>query len=115
MQATIIKPWGREVILTPTDSPYTVKIIEVKAGLQLSLQYHDQKTETIVLISGDAQIYLNNRYEKMELDYGYHIKPGTIHRIKANTDIKIFEASTPPTGTTFRLEDDYARPNESLS
>jgi mannose-6-phosphate isomerase-like protein (cupin superfamily) len=112
MQKIIKKPWGQEIILTEPDLPYTAKILSLKANTNLSLQYHDQKTETHTLISGQANL-ITDKTEPMVLHYGYTIMPGQTHRISALTDTLIFEASTPEQGTTVRLQDDYSRPNET--
>ncbi|HBP51203.1 MAG: Cupin region [Candidatus Shapirobacteria bacterium GW2011_GWE1_38_10] len=119
MTAQIVdKPWGREIILTTPDLPYVAKILEIKAQKRLSLQYHDQKLETLTLFSGEANIIWgkdkdNLVTEKMIPNNGYTIAPNTIHRFEAITDCQIFEASTGEIGTTFRLEDDVNRPNET--
>lgn len=113
MSNIVIKPWGREIILTQKTDPYTGKIEELNKGCRFSLQYHDQKTETLTLISGQAQITLDSTTTNMEPFVGYTIAPMTIHRITAVTDCQIVEVSTPEIGTTFRLEDDYARTNET--
>lgn len=119
MTAQIIeKPWGREIILTTIDLPYTAKILEIKAGKRLSLQYHDQKLETLCLFSGKANIIWgkdqNNLVtEAMNNSQGYTITPHTIHRFEAITDCQLFEASTPEIGTTYRLQDDTERSDET--
>ena len=115
----VTKPWGEEIILTPPDLPYAGKILKINANHRLSLQYHDQKTETLTLIQGNALLYLGNSPEnlqeiKMTTQESYTITPHTLHRLKALTDTTILEVSTPPIGTTFRLQDDYHRPNETL-
>lgn len=118
MTAQIVdKPWGREIILTTSDLPYTAKILEIKAGKRLSLQYHDKKLETLCVSSGEVNILWgsdkNNLItEKMIPGQGYTITPGTIHRFEAITDCQLFEASTGEIGTTFRIEDDANRGNE---
>lgn len=119
VSSTIIpKPWGQEIILTTPDLPYAAKILVVNQGCRLSLQSHSQKTETITLISGQAQITLGTNPAEltttnMDIDNGYTIYPQVIHRLTAVTDCRFFEASTPEKGTTFRLEDDYHRPDET--
>ena len=119
MTAQIVdKPWGREVILTPPDLPYTAKIEEIKAGKRLSLQYHDQKIETLSLISGEANIVWGPdkdslKTEKMIPFQGYTITPKTVHRFEGITDCQLFETSTGEIGTTVRLQDDYSRPDET--
>ncbi len=118
MQVVVPKPWGREIVLTDNKLPYTAKILEIKAGSKLSLQYHDQKIETLTLFQGSANITFgpsvqNLTTQTMKSKTGYTFIPNTIHRIEATTDCIIFEASSPETGTTFRLEDDYRRQNET--
>lgn len=112
------KPWGREVLLTPDGLPYVGKLIFVSAGARLSLQYHDEKTETQCLISGKALLWLENDdgdIEKIEMksERGYIVSPGRKHRLEGLEDAVVLEASTPETGTTFRVEDDYERPDET--
>jgi quercetin dioxygenase-like cupin family protein len=109
MSIIIDKPWGRELILTDKNLPYVVKILEIKSGQRLSLQYHDQKTETLTLVSGEVQLLLEDQTINMEKLVGYTIKFGTKHRLTAISDSQVYEASTPEIGTTFRLEDDYQR------
>ena len=118
MSQIVDKPWGKEIILTSSDLPYTSKLLIVKAGKRLSLQYHDQKTETLSLISGSADILQGPNQEHlistpMELNTGYTIPINTLHRIEAITDCTIIEASTPEIGTTHRIEDDYHRLDET--
>lgn len=118
MTNIIDKPWGREIILAPEGLPYTAKILEIKAGKKLSLQYHDQKVETLTIVSGQANIVWGNsidslKTESMLPNQGYYIPINTIHRFIAVTDCVLFEASTPETGTTYRLQDDSNRSDET--
>ena len=118
MQQIVNKPWGQETILSENHLPYTAKLLFVKAGQRLSLQLHDQKTETLTLISGQAKLISGPNQNTltetiMQPQIGYTITPNTVHRISAITDCQIFEASTPEKGTTKRLEDDYKRPDET--
>jgi len=114
------KPWGHEILLSPEDAPYTAKLIHVKAGHRLSLQLHDSKTETQTLIGGKGILVLEGpdgqlHEVPMEPGVGYSVAIGQRHRLCAapEEDAVIYEASTPDTGTTFRLQDDYARPDET--
>ncbi|MEK7400522.1 MAG: hypothetical protein AAB116_26560, partial [Candidatus Poribacteria bacterium] len=79
------KPWGYELILTPPDSPVTGKILHLNAGQRFSLQYHEQKEEALVLLSGEVKITLENdqglmQDMKMEPQRGYYIKAHQKHR-----------------------------------
>lgn len=112
------KPWGYELHWVPADAPYMGKVLHVKKGAQLSLQMHDQKSESWLLISGRAAvIWENDKGELLETELqpgqGYTTKVGQKHRLKGLTDCDIIEVSTPELGTTWRLEDDYARPHET--
>jgi mannose-6-phosphate isomerase len=116
----IEKPWGYEILLSPTDAPYTSKLIHVRAGKRLSLQVHDLKVETQTLVAGKGVLVLegaDGQLHEIEMQpgVGYHIAVGQRHRTCAapDGDATIFEASTPEVGTTLRLEDDYARPDET--
>jgi mannose-6-phosphate isomerase len=116
----IDKPWGYEILLSPPDAPYTSKLIHVKAGKRLSLQVHDIKVETQTLVDGKGILVLEGPDGElheiaMQTGVGYHVAVGQRHRTCAapDQDATIFEASTPEIGTTLRLEDDYARPDET--
>ena len=45
---TVDKPWGNELIWAVTDR-YVGKILHIKKGHSLSLQYHNQKDETVMV------------------------------------------------------------------
>jgi len=112
------KPWGYELHWVPEDAPYIAKLLHINAGARLSLQVHDQKQESWFMMRGRAAvIWENNKGELIETELqpgqGYSTKIGQKHRLKGLTDCDIVEASTPEAGTTWRLEDDYQRPNET--
>ena len=116
----IEKPWGYEILLSPPDAPYTSKLIHVQAGKRLSLQLHDIKVETQTLVAGRGVLVLEGEDGELHnIDMlpgvGYHVAVGQRHRLcaAADSDATIFEASTPEVGTTLRLHDDYARPDET--
>ncbi|HMT18661.1 MAG TPA: cupin [Candidatus Saccharibacteria bacterium] len=114
----IEKPWGYELHWVPEDAPYMGKIEHLHAGARMSLQVHDQKQESWFLMNGKASvIWENNEGELIETELepgkGYSITVGQKHRLKGITDCDIIEVSTKEAGTTWRLEDDYARPNET--
>jgi mannose-6-phosphate isomerase len=118
--ARLDKPWGYEVLLSPQDAPYVAKIIHVFAGKRLSLQIHDRKVETQTLVGGRGVLVLEASDGQlheipMQPGVGYHVSVGQRHRLCAapDEDAVVFEASSPELGTTHRLEDDYARPDET--
>jgi mannose-6-phosphate isomerase len=112
------KPWGYELHWVREGEPYIGKILHINAGTQLSLQVHDEKSESWFMMNGHAAVvWENNRGELIETELqpgqGYSTKVGQKHRLKGITDCDIIEVSSPESGTTWRLEDDYARPDET--
>ncbi len=112
------KPWGYELIFTRDSLPYTGKIMHITEGKRLSLQVHDKKQESYFLTSGRCKLIVdNNKGSLIEIELepqkGYTIMVGQRHRLQGITDCDIFEVSSPETGTTYRLEDDYQRPDET--
>ena len=108
----IDKPWGYELHWAKTDR-YVGKIIHIDKGHALSLQYHNQKDETIMLLSGKLlfEIQENGQLVKYEIAPGrrFHVTPGTVHRMTAIEDCDVVEVSTPELDDVVRLEDRYGR------
>lgn len=114
----IDKPWGYEIHWVPVTAPYMGKVLHINKGARLSLQIHDQKQESWFLIAGEAKVlWENSKGELTETvlkkDVGYSTAIGQKHRLVGITDCDIIEVSTPEMGTTWRLEDDFARPDET--
>ena len=114
-QAIVVtKPWGREIILSKSGG-YTFKRIEIRAGFETSLQYHEKKSETIIFVEGSARVVFEEKSRLVYLDMHpgsiFEVLPPAIHRVIALTDIVYFEASTPdPTGVdVIRLRDGFKR------
>ena len=108
----IEKPWGYELHWAITER-YVGKVLHVKAGHALSLQYHNVKDETIYLYSGRMlfEIERNGQLEKVDLQPGVavHVTPKTVHRMTAIDDCDVLEVSTPELDDVVRLEDRYGR------
>lgn len=112
------KPWGYELHWVPEGMPYMGKILHINAGKRLSLQVHDKKQESYWLLNGECDLVLENAQGELETIHlqkgvGYTTMIGQRHRHQAVTDCDVMEVSTPEAGTTWRLEDDFARPNET--
>ena len=112
------KPWGYELHWVKDDKPYMGKVIHINAGARLSLQIHDKKQESWLIIKGQAKvIWDNNQGELIETELlpsqGFTTEAGQRHRLVGITNCDILEVSTPEIGTTYRLEDDYKRPHET--
>ena len=107
------KPWGYELIWAETDR-YVGKILHIRAGERLSLQYHRKKMETIRIESGRMvlEYFLEGQApQQQELKPGdvFHIAPGLRHRMVALDDTNVVEVSTPELDDVVRLEDKYGR------
>jgi mannose-6-phosphate isomerase-like protein (cupin superfamily) len=112
------KPWGYELLLIADGGPYMSKIMHINAGCRQSVQVHDAKSETYLVIKGKAAVLIETSDGEMiqvELkpETGYTTQVGQRHRLIGLTDCDVLEASTPEIGTTWRLEDDYKRPDET--
>lgn len=108
------KPWGHELIWANTNL-YVGKILHIKAGHALSLQYHNQKDETIHLLRGEMIYKVSNGpdlpLEDVQLKEGESFRntPGIVHYMEAITDCDVLEASTPHLDDIVRLNDRYGR------
>jgi mannose-6-phosphate isomerase-like protein (cupin superfamily) len=110
--ARVEKPWGYELIWARTDR-YVGKVIHVRAGHALSLQYHDRKEETLLLWRGRLRFELregdSTRCWEMAAGDRVHVSPGNVHRMTALEDCDVFEVSTPELDDVVRIEDRYGR------
>jgi mannose-6-phosphate isomerase len=107
------KPWGYELIWAHTDR-YVGKTLHINQGHALSLQYHLRKDETVHVLSGILRFQTGSEGEQLvetRLHPGdtFHITPLLRHRMIAETDCDILEASTPELEDVVRLEDRYGR------
>ena len=107
------KPWGHEIIWARTER-YVGKILHVRAGESLSLQYHRVKDETLRVLSGVMTLEVaepGGQPQTLRLGPGdgWHLAPGTRHRMIAVEDTDILEVSTPELDDVVRLEDRYGR------
>lgn len=106
------KPWGHERIWARSDR-YVGKVLHIRAGQELSLQYHNKKDETVHLLSGELvyRVKLADTLDDVHLKVGesFRITPGTVHQMLAVTDCDVLEVSTPETDDIVRISDKYGR------
>jgi quercetin dioxygenase-like cupin family protein len=106
------KPWGHEIIYAENDR-YAGKILFVRSGERLSLQYHERKDETIYVLSGELELQIeeNGALQTRRLVPGEacHIPRRARHRMIGLTDCQIAEVSSPELDDVVRLEDSYGR------
>jgi mannose-6-phosphate isomerase len=112
------KPWGYELIWAVTDA-YVGKVLFVRAGESLSLQFHRKKDESWLVQSGRAKLELGSagdamlKVEVIGPGASFRLLPGTVHRVTALEDTTILEVSTSELDDVVRLEDRYGRKGTS--
>ncbi|MBO7715990.1 MAG: cupin domain-containing protein [Methanobrevibacter sp.] len=102
------KPWGYEKILISTEK-YLTKELYIKEGFQTSFHYHNDKDETMYIMSGAGYIEFEDKKEYFEPNDSIRIKPGVVHSIVATENTSLHEVSTPFLDDTIRVEDYYTR------
>lgn len=112
----VSKHWGEERWLVDEDAPYAYKLIVLKQGSQTSLQYHEFKRESNLLLAGEVTLVsLDGDGNKIETQVKsgaiIHVRPPAVHRLIATTDAVLLEVSTPHLDDVIRLEDDEDRPD----
>lgn len=132
------KPWGYELWLQSgsAEYPYALKKLKLVSGAQTSLQVHQYKSESILILEGygllsyheskfDCERFLCGGYSADEVDAikhqlvlkeigpgaVFHTPPGTIHRMLAYSDLVYIETSTTQLDDVIRLEDSSNRPH----
>ena len=108
------KPWGWELVWAEAEE-YVGKLLFVRAGESLSLQYHERKDESWLVHGGRASLELGQvggELETVEIAAGdaFRYRPETVHRVTAIEDTTILEVSTPHLDDVVRLDDRYGRP-----
>jgi mannose-6-phosphate isomerase len=107
------KPWGHELVYATTER-YCGKVLFIRAGEQLSLQFHKEKDETIYIYSGRLELEIGEPGKALDTEVvgpgrAFHLIPGTVHRMRAVEDAFVLEVSTPEIDDVVRLEDRYGR------
>jgi mannose-6-phosphate isomerase len=111
------KPWGHELWFARTDR-YAGKLLHVRAGQRLSVQYHETKDETSYLLSGRLLLSKGPDIESMRASEvvagaAWRNEAGQVHTIEALEDSVVVEVSTPELDDVVRVSDDYGRAGTS--
>lgn len=109
----VSKPWGSELWFAHTDR-YAGKILRVRAGCRLSVQFHEEKDETSYVLSGRVIVSQGDSADQLtarELGPGesWRNQPRIVHTLEAVEDAEIIEVSTPQLEDVVRLADRYGR------
>tara|TARA_B100000674_G_C37744754_1_gene870625 strand:- start:231 stop:980 length:750 start_codon:yes stop_codon:yes gene_type:complete len=123
------KPWGYELWINGQVPTYSFKKIFIKKGNRTSLQFHKKKIETNFLFKGSAELTLskkNGKFKKSQILKNIYkkkiysgsfvnVKNYAVHRLKAISDILLYEVSTPHLDDVIRLVDDKKRKDGRIS
>ena len=74
------RPWGWYEVIDQGDR-FKVKNIEVKPGQRLSLQKHHHRTEHWIVVSGTAEVQLNETRQLLGENQSTYIPLGAKHRL----------------------------------
>ncbi len=105
------KPWGNSLTLTQNENS-TVKLLTVKKGEALSLQYHQNREEFWKILKGNPELVIGEKTIEAHPDEEYSVLRTIKHRISAPTDdVLILEISkgTFDENDIVRLKDKYGR------
>ena len=107
------RPWGWYEVIDQGDR-FKVKNIEVKQGHRLSLQKHHHRTEHWIVVSGTAEVQLNESRQLLGENQSTYIPLGCKHRLSnpGKIPLKIIEVQSGPyleEDDIERFEDDHGR------
>jgi mannose-6-phosphate isomerase-like protein (cupin superfamily) len=108
----VAKPWGHELIFAENER-YAGKVLHLEPGHSLSLQYHERKDETLLVLQGELTLSVEVEGEMRDLRLRpgdvHRIRPGVRHRLTAEGPVEVIEVSSPELDDVVRLEDRYGR------
>jgi mannose-6-phosphate isomerase len=105
------RPWGKFTQYIH-NKKCTVKLIEIKPGQKLSLQYHHKRSEFWVILKGHPQILIGDNITQAKPGDEFHIPQGSKHRaIGINDSVLFLEIATGDfdENDIVRLDDKYNR------
>jgi mannose-6-phosphate isomerase len=107
------RPWGRWTVLTEGVG-YKVKVIEVRPGHRLSLQFHRYRSEHWVVVSGRARVVIGDHLVELSPLESAVIPVGVVHRLESlGADplvvVEVQRGESLSEEDIVRLEDDYQR------
>ena len=111
-----IRPWGNYVILQK-EANYLVKRIEVLPGESLSLQSHNHRSEHWTIVSGTAQVEINELSKTLQANQFIEIPKGAKHRLANHSKspliiIEVQLGENLDESDITRYEDKYGRTSE---
>ncbi len=105
------RPWGSFEKFNENER-CTVKLLYIKPGSRLSLQYHTKRKEFWKIVKGSATVEVQNKQSSLIEGDSIIIPSGAKHRIQtSNSDCTVLEISygSFDENDIVRIEDDYGR------
>jgi len=105
------RPWGSFEKFNENEQ-CTVKLLHIKPGSRLSLQYHHKRKEFWKIVTGSATVQVENKQSSLKEGDDIIIPSGAKHRIQAsNSGCTVLEISygSFDENDIVRIEDDYER------
>lgn len=120
---TVKKPWGLERWINGYESLFAFKEIFINKNHRTSLQYHEKKIESNFLIEGKATLVFKKNSKINNLKVKKHdlskkmvkspcvinVSPPGLHRLIAESKIRLLEVSSPHLDDVIRVQDDAKR------
>jgi mannose-1-phosphate guanylyltransferase len=103
------RQWGNYRVLDYVQSAKgssLTKRLRVEAGKSISYQYHNQRSEIWVIISGEGIVTIDNVKQVVEAGSTVTILQGAKHKLSAATDVEFVEVQF---GVGDLVEDDIVR------
>ena len=109
----IYRPWGNYLSVSEGVG-WQVKLINVKAGAELSLQMHHHRSEHWVVVKGTAKVEINSKISILSVNQSTYIPLGAKHRLSNPGKIpllliEIQSGSYLGEDDIVRFEDNYGR------
>ena len=113
--AKVYRPWGHYLSVME-GKRWQVKLIYVKPGEQLSLQMHHHRSEHWIVVSGTAQVYVDESINVITENQSIYIPLGSKHRLlnPGKIPLKLIEVQSGSyvgEDDIVRFEDNYGRSN----
>ncbi len=110
---TVYRPWGGYTSILKGER-FQVKKLFVKSGAQLSLQKHHHRAEHWVVVSGTAEVTIDDEVKILSENQSVYIPLGSVHRLKNPGKIQL-EVVEVQSGSYLgeddivRFQDDFGR------
>ena len=113
LHSKVFRPWGNYLSIAEDDG-WQVKVIEVKPGASLSLQKHNYRAEHWIVVSGIAEVEIEEEKKFLKENQSIYIPIGYKHRLSNPGKLALFLIEVQSgkylgEDDIIRFEDNYGR------